>query len=108
MSDGTRLNLGTTGDLIVTEELAVGSSGRATSSLPSSVYKMPRSKIAIGAMGTDQGDATDDAPLPTGDRAVRRMLELQQIQAEEASYDSLRSRASCRTYHRGNRGRGTR
>ena len=75
MSDGTRLNLGTTGDLIVTEEITTAEPGRLANNLPSGTYKMPRSKIAVGSAGYDEGNATAETPLEVTSRRERHIAE---------------------------------
>ena len=52
MADGTQLNLGTGGDLILTED-----AGNAAG-------KIPVSKIRVGAQDVDGGDVTIDNPFP--------------------------------------------
>lgn len=80
MSDGTALNQATVagGDVIATEELTVGET-RGDPALPTTAYKIPRSKIAVGPIGGDAGDATPDNPLPVTDRSVRGMYEREQL-----------------------------
>ena len=51
MSDNTTLNVGTSGDIISTEDCG----GAA---------KVPRSKIVLGAHDVDGGDVTPTNPLP--------------------------------------------
>lgn len=54
MSDGTILNPGIGGDVIVTEDLGDGT-------------KIPATKIHTGAAGSDGGAVTDSNPLPVTD-----------------------------------------
>lgn len=72
-TDYTSLYPGTGGDNITTEAHPAGEA-RSHSDAPTTAYKMPRSKIAVGAFGVDEGDATPDHPLPVGDYAARRLL----------------------------------
>ncbi len=56
MADNTKIDIGTTGDTIATDEIAG--------------VKFPRSKIVIGIDGTNAGDVAETNPLPTKGRTV--------------------------------------
>lgn len=95
MSDGTQLNLGTTGDLIITEDHA-DVEGRHISGLTDDDYKMPRSKIAVGPLGSDQGDADKSNPLYIEDRESRRLAEDMMLAALNAQQVSMCVRSYCK------------
>ena len=73
MSDGTLLNQGIGGDTIATEDIALGDS-RGDAALPTTEYKIPRSKIAVGAVDQDLGDVDEGNPMPVRDQATLRVL----------------------------------
>lgn len=79
MSDNTTLNTGTGGDVIATEDIANANQQDADQPLPSPEYKIARSKIAVGAVDQDIGDAGPDAPLHVRDllliQAVDRLAD---------------------------------
>jgi len=75
MADNTTLNSGSGGDVIATEDVQSTNQQDADQSLPAPEYKVPRSKIAVGSVDRDLGDATDDTPLATRDRTIQRTLE---------------------------------
>ena len=79
-NDGTTLG---TAEVIADEYIDPNRGGvRIEPNLPQTAYKLPRSKIAVGAYGTDGGDATAETPLQVESRAARQSGEL----------DALRSR----------------
>jgi hypothetical protein len=44
---------------------------------------LPRSKLAVGGYGADQGDASQDFPLAAESRQARQLAELQTIRERE-------------------------
>ncbi len=73
MSENTVLNPGVSGDTIATEEIA--NENQQAQSLPPPGYKVPRSKIAVGPVDVDLGDASDETPFSVRDRRVCELLE---------------------------------
>jgi hypothetical protein len=73
-TDSTTLNPGAGGDVIATEDMPAGSA-RATSDVPTTEYKLPRSKLAVGSYGQDAGDVTHENPLPVESREQRQIEE---------------------------------
>lgn len=61
MADNTTLNSGSGGDSIATDDI--------------SGVKYPRSKIVIGADGTNDGDVSSSNPLPVSDNAAQSSLQ---------------------------------
>lgn len=60
-NDGTVLG---TGEVISDEYIDPNQNGRGDASLPQTGYKVPRSKIAVGPYGQDEGDVSASNPLP--------------------------------------------
>lgn len=80
-------NLGT-GEIVASEAIEDEAGFRRDPNLPDSsagVYKIPRSKIAVGSYGKDDGDATHDNPLPVESREERRRMELAALRDREES-----------------------
>ena len=81
-NDGTQLG---TSEVISDEYIdPTMQSVRREPLLPVTGYKLPRSKIAVGAYGEDCGDATPDQPLATESRLERQMAELATIRQRDA------------------------
>lgn len=76
MAENTVLNPGVSGDTIATEEIANENQQGSAQSPPTPGYKVPRSKIAVGPIDIDLGDASDETPSATRDRRAAEMLEL--------------------------------
>lgn len=70
-NDGTALG---TGEVISGEQIDPTDS-HADSNLPATGYKVPRSKIANGPYGRDDGDVTPDNPFPVDSPRSRRTEE---------------------------------
>lgn len=96
MSDGTVLNAGVGGDTVATEDIQPGAVGDSRVVLPVGGQKLPRSKVAVGLVDRDEGDATDVFPLPTGDRRVRQLAEQQMVRDANTWTASLAARAPAR------------
>lgn len=91
MADNTTLNPGLGGDVISTEDLPLGAA-RGHGALPLVAYKVPRSKIAVGDVDTDGGDAMAHSPLAVGDYQARRSAEASRLRAQDMSMQKSRSR----------------
>lgn len=52
---------------------------RRDANLPATAYKLPRSKIAVGDYGQDEGDASRSKPLNTESYIERRQAELVEL-----------------------------
>ena len=95
MADNTTLNLGVTGDVITTEDMPVGAP-RDTSMLPKTSYKIPRSKIAVGAYDRDGGDVGPGNALDVVSREERIYAEQSFVANYNASNALLQTRAQER------------
>ena len=74
MADDTRINQGVTGDMISTEELPIGTPRQGQGQTTTTTRVMiPRSKIAVGRYGVDEGDASENAPLDVTSAQERRL-----------------------------------
>ena len=51
--------------------------------LPPTAYKLPRSKIAVGPYGQDQGDASEMLPLYVREQSLLRIAELERLRDRE-------------------------
>lgn len=96
MSDNTTINQGLTGDAIATEEVLTQEPQRGDARLPETTYKMPRSKIAVGTYGRDDGDAGPGNELEVVSRQERRLAEETML----AAIDSTQSICQTRCYER--------
>ena len=94
-TDGTALNSGTGGDVIATEDVPAGSPGRLSPDVPTTDYKIGRSKIALGDYGDDLGDVCAQNPIPVTS-AERRMSEMDSLRQSEIARYSLAAQARCR------------
>lgn len=95
MPDGTTI---AGGDVISTEELTIAADGvparpRGASDLPATAYKLPRSKLAVGAFDADGGDVTASNPLPVESRSARQIAELAASQGAELGAASMMTRS---------------
>lgn len=86
-NDGTIVGVS---DTIADEYIDATTGGRGIQRLPIGAYKLPRSKIAIGQYGVDNGDATQDTPLYVESAAERRLAEFNYIQQHQAYCNALR------------------
>jgi hypothetical protein len=89
-SDGTQLG---TGEVVSNEAIGLATP-RGDPAMPQTAYKLPRSKIAVGAYGDDVGDAIAARPLYVESYQERRLAEMAQIAAIEASQNDLRRYAA--------------
>jgi hypothetical protein len=98
-TDGTQLNPGTAGDLVSDEDMTGQS--RLSPLVPqlgtvNAGYKIERTKIAIGAYGSDAGDVTPDAPLAVRTSAERWSLEWLRMNTSDSHSVALIKRSSER------------
>jgi hypothetical protein len=94
LNDNTQLG---TGEQISNEAVDTNAP-KLDPNLPvSQTYKLPRSKIVVGAYGVDGGDVTVARPLPVDSLLERRELELNALRDRGYGLASLqRSAAECR------------
>jgi hypothetical protein len=86
-NDGTTLG---TSEVISDEAIDPQVGGRRDQYLPVTLYKAPRSKIAVGPYGQDWGDATQDQPLAVESRSQRQIAETVSLtQRDQAQSDFI-------------------
>lgn len=90
-NDGTVLG---TSEVISDEYIDPVLGCRVINTLPPTAYKLPRSKIAVGAYGQDGGDASQDNPLPAESRAIRQLEELAAVRSRESTMQAFQKFAS--------------
>lgn len=89
-NDNTQLG---TGELISNEQIET-TANRGDPNQPISAYKVPRSKIAIGAYGQDGGDATRGTPLQVESYLERREIELDTLVMTLGAINNLQNFAA--------------
>jgi len=77
-NDGTALG---TNEVISNEAIDPVQGSRVDPNMPGTQYKLPRSKIAVGAYGQDQGDASQAMPLPMRDYEQLRLAETERLRS---------------------------
>lgn len=99
MPDNTTLPAGGGGDTLATEEIATGNA-RSAPGLPTTAYKVPRTKIALGDYDDDRGDVAQDKPLPVDSARGARFDERTELRARDAFALSLVTRGGERSHQR--------
>lgn len=85
-NDGTTLG---TSEVIADEYIDPILGCRVITALLGTPYKMPRSKIAVGAYGQDWGDAAPTTPLDVESKNERSVLEKMMLQQQLESVATM-------------------
>ncbi len=101
-NDGTQV---ATGEVISNESIELVGGAKGDPALPTTNYKLPRSKIAVGPYGQDWGDAQVGRPLQVESLIERQTAELEHVRGAFASQQA-QSRYSAEAYTTDNDRRG--